>query len=57
MATMATRKELIDALRSLANESAGFLSMADRLTHGNTNMAVMQAKIDAARAVLAKVGA
>lgn len=43
---------LVAALRSLINEASGFLAMADRDTHGNTNIAVLQHHIDNARAAL-----
>ncbi len=43
------------ALKSLANEAKGFLSMANPADHGNTNIAVLQHWIDNARAALAKL--
>ena len=36
---------LADAARRLANEAGGFLSMADRYTHGNTNIRILQMRI------------
>ena len=32
---------LYNALRSLTNEASGFIVMADRETHGNTNIACL----------------
>jgi hypothetical protein len=52
---MAAGPELISALRSLANEAHGFLSMADEMTHGRTNMACLRNRIDAARDLLAQI--
>lgn len=48
------QKSLLAALQSLANEASGFLAMAHRTTHGNTNIAVLQHHIDNARAALAQ---
>jgi hypothetical protein len=56
----ALRAELLDlvtALWKLANEATGFLSMANRESHGTTNMRVLQMRIDEARAVIAKAEA
>lgn len=39
-------KELEDALHKLEREAAGFLSMADKESHGYTNMQVLQHWID-----------
>jgi hypothetical protein len=44
--------QLRDSLLKLSNEASGFLAMADRNTHGNTNMAVLKMRIDDARALL-----
>ena len=41
------------ALKNLANEAAGFLSMADPSNYGNTNMHVMALRIDEAKSSLA----
>jgi hypothetical protein len=49
-------RELRDSLRKLANEASGFLAMADRQTHGHTNMAVLRMRIDDARALLETSG-
>lgn len=43
---------LREALRKLANEASGFLSMADEGTHGHTNMAVLRQRISEAYAAL-----
>lgn len=40
------------ALRKLANEAEGFLAIADRETHGSTNVAVLKLRIEEARAAL-----
>lgn len=45
-------RELEGALLRLSNEAHGFLSMADRETHGVTNMNVLRLRIDEARAAL-----
>ncbi len=51
---MAAAPELLDALRKLTNEATGFIEYADQATHGITNVRVLQGKIDAARAAIAK---
>ena len=51
----AINAELVAALEKLTAEAIGFVSMADRNAHGNTNINVMNLRIDVARAVLAKV--
>ena len=47
-------RELEERLLRLANEAHGFLSMADRETHGVANMNVLRLRIDEARAALAR---
>jgi hypothetical protein len=49
---IAAAPELLEALEKLANEASGFLAMADPLTHGFTNMAVLGMRIDTARTAL-----
>lgn len=44
----------VEALRKLRNEAASFLSQADELDHGVTNMRVFRSRIEEADAVLAK---
>lgn len=46
--------ELVQALTNLANESSGFLGMADIARHGQTNSRVLQLRIEMARAEIAK---
>lgn len=46
--------DMTEALERLANEASGFLSMADRSTHGVTNMNVLRLRIDEARAAIKK---
>ncbi len=46
--------DLLDALNSLRNEAVGFLAMADSAAHGQTNLACLQRRIDAADAAIAK---
>lgn len=48
----AKNKALHSALWELMNEARGFLSQANPVDHGNTNMAVFQGKIDKAALVL-----
>lgn len=43
---------LREALKSLANESDGFLQSADAMQHGVTNMQVLWMRINEARAAL-----
>jgi hypothetical protein len=43
------------ALRSLCNEASGFYSQADRENHGNTNMACMENRINAAKTALKEI--
>lgn len=45
-------ERLRTALNRLANEAAGFLQMADRETHGNTNMRVLEERIQEGRDAL-----
>lgn len=45
-------KRLVEALESLAYEASGFVEMADRQTHGNTNIAVLKHHIAQAQAAL-----
>lgn len=52
---LAASPELKEALRSLANEASGFLSMADREQHGYTNCACLKQRIDAACALLSRI--
>ena len=47
-------RELEERLLRLANEAHGFLSLADRETHGVANMNVLRLRIDEARAALAR---
>lgn len=47
-------EELEGALRALALEATGFVSMADPAAHGHTNIAVLRHKIDNAQAALAR---
>lgn len=49
---VARSQRLESALRQLASEAHGFLSMADREVHGNTNINVLRLRIDEARAAL-----
>lgn len=49
---MAENRKLREVLNSLANESQGFLSMANKHDHGNTNMSVLKHWIDNAREAL-----
>lgn len=46
---MAHALVLLKALRHLANESEGFVRMADPETHGFTNIRVMRLRIEEAR--------
>lgn len=50
-------RELREALKRLAKESSGFLSMADRSHHGNTNCAVLRDYIWEAEAAIARAEA
>lgn len=43
---------LEDALRNLTNEAQGFLSMAEKETHGQTNINVLQLRIKEAKEAL-----
>jgi hypothetical protein len=47
------RDELLKALKALTNEASGFLSMADKSTHGVTNMEVLRHWISNAKYVIA----
>lgn len=47
------RDGLRRALVTLANEASGFVAMADRASHGNTNIACMQMRIAKSRALAA----
>jgi uncharacterized coiled-coil DUF342 family protein len=51
----AREKELREALRKLANEASGFMSMAVREVHGNTNIRVLELRITEARELLGKL--
>lgn len=51
-ALKSSNERLGEALKNLANEAAGFLSMADPTNHGNTNMHVLAVRIDEAKALL-----
>jgi hypothetical protein len=51
---IAAAPELLEGLKALANEATGFIEYADQATHGVTNIRVLQGKIDAARAAIAK---
>lgn len=51
---IAAAPQLLDALIKLTNESAGFLAMADPITHGNTNITVLDERIRLARAAISK---
>ena len=44
-ALIAAAPALLAALKHLAKEAEGFCSMADRETHGNTNIAVLRERI------------
>lgn len=48
---------LVQALRSLRNEAAGFLAMADPVAHGQTNLNCLQRRIDQADNALATADA
>jgi hypothetical protein len=47
------RREMLEALRKLANEARGFLGMANPDDHGVTNMRVLQERIEMADAAIA----
>lgn len=47
--------DLEHVLGSLVNESSGFIGMADRKMHGDTNLAVLQMRISEARALIENV--
>lgn len=49
--------ELMEALKRLRNESNGFLGMADRGWHGNTNCAVLKKRIEESDATLTRAEA
>lgn len=51
---IAAAPEMKEALKSLANEAAGFMSMADPEAHGQTNLRCLQRRIDAAHDAIAK---
>ena len=48
-------KVATEALENLSNESKGFLSMANRHDHGNTNMQCLQFSIDLAKTALKEI--
>jgi hypothetical protein len=51
---IAAAPDLLEALKSLANEATGFLAMADPTAHGQTNLKCLDRRIEAARAAIAK---
>jgi len=51
---IAAAPDLYEALRTLAHEAHGFLAMADRETHGNTNIQVLSMRIKEALECCAK---
>lgn len=53
----ASAPELINSLRRIANEAQGFLAMADREAHGNTNIQVLALRIKEAFEAISKAEA
>lgn len=54
-ALVARNSQLAEALRKLANETQGFVSMADPVNHGYTNIAVINERLTETRAILVEV--
>ena len=50
-------RELAEELRKLANEASGFEAMSSDAHHGYTNKLILRARVEEARAVLAKAQA